>query len=347
MKLTRRHGLLAAGILAAVLLVLLIGHHGGKLWSLLRLTLLGVIFAYLLTPVCDWLERFMKRSAAIPLLILTLLSLTAAFFLVFLPGFLKEIMVLADRIPHLVADVRDKMIDLRSGLSRLGLPQGIQTSLSRFGSNLERKALDFFTVLLDGGFEALGSIPDLFLVPVLGFYMLKDREYFTKTLKRMIPASRKGGILKATREIHFILHRFIRGQVFVSIIIAALSTVGYLAVGLPYAMILGLFAGAMEIVPYFGPWLGAVPAVLTSLLLGPSQTLWTIGVILIIQQLENGIITPKVLGGEVRLHPVYVILALWAGGMFYGILGMFFAVPVLLILRVLFKHLFLSVVACP
>lgn len=347
MKFTRRHGLLLVGIAVAVLLALLIGRHGEKLWSLVRLVLLGIIFAYLLTPVCDWLERSMKRSFAILLLIITLLSLTAAFFLVFLPGFLNEIVVLADRIPHLVEDLRERMIDLRSGLSRLGLPQGIQNSLSRFGGNLERKALDFFTGLLDSGFEALGSIPDLFLVPVLGFYMLKDREYFSKALQRWIPASQKGGILKAAREIHFILHRFIRGQVFVSVIVAALSTIGYLVVGLPYAMILGLFAGAMEIIPYFGPWLGAVPAVLTALLLGPAQTLWTIGVIVVIQQLENGIITPKVLGGEVRLHPVYVILALWTGGIFYGIFGMFFAVPVLLILRVLFKHLYTSIVSCP
>jgi predicted PurR-regulated permease PerM len=124
-----------------------------------------------------------------------------------------------------------------------------------------------------------------------------------------------------------------------------LATVAYLLVGLPYALTLGFLAGLLEFIPYFGPWLGAIPAIIIAYLSGSQTFIWTLVVVLLIQQLEGVLITPRILSGVVNLHPVYVILSLWAGGLFFGIAGMFLAVPSVLILRVIIKHIYLNIVA--
>ncbi len=345
MRITRRHKILIASALLLLLLLFALVLFWPKIAAILRLVLLGALFAYVLTPVSEWLERHMKRTIAIILLFLSLISILVLFFVFFLPNFFKETMVLAERIPELIKDARDYLRGFQSSLSRLGLPESLHDSIADYSETLEEKIVGFFTGLLDGGIRALGILPDLFIVPVLGFYILKDREYFSKVVLDFIPSHRRTSFSKIAGEVHRILHQFIRGQVFVSLIIATLSTIGYLIIGLPYAMVLGIIAGALEIIPYFGPWLGAIPAVLTAIIISPGKTVWTIVVIVIIQQLENTLITPKILGNQVNLHPVYVILALWTGGLFFGIVGMFFAVPVLLIFRILFKHAYLGIVA--
>jgi predicted PurR-regulated permease PerM len=189
------------------------------------------------------------------------------------------------------------------------------------------------------------KLPSLFIVLVLGFYFLKDREYFGEVLSKLIPIRSRRKVLPVAAEVNHILHCFIRGEVFIASAVGILASAGYLLVGLPYALILGLLAGILEFIPYFGPWLGAIPAVIVACITDTRTLIWTLAVILSIQQLEGVFLTPRILSGVVNLHPVYVILSLWAGGLFFGIVGMFLAVPVVLILRVIFKHIYLSLVA--
>lgn len=146
-------------------------------------------------------------------------------------------------------------------------------------------------------------------------------------------------------EISKILNRFIRGQILVASIVGILATIGYLIIGLPYAAVMGLFAGIFEIVPYLGPVLGAMPAGIIAILHSPSKLIASIMVMIIVQQLESNIFTPKIMGAHVGMHPVYIILALWIAGTSFGIIGMFFAVPAVLILRVFIKHVYLGIVS--
>jgi predicted PurR-regulated permease PerM len=190
----------------------------------------------------------------------------------------------------------------------------------------------------------MNHILEIFLIPVMGFYFLKDREYFQNIIIMMIPYSWRRNVLHSFMEIHKILHHFIRGQLLVSALIGILYIIGFWVTGLPYALVLGIIAGMFEIIPYFGPWLGAIPAIIIALAHESTRIFWTVGVILIIQQLENSIITPKIMGGQVDLHPVYILISLWAGGLFFGIIGMLFAVPVVLILRVILKNIYMSIV---
>lgn len=345
MKLTRRHIWIFLTVLIFAAIVWFIAVQWDKLASLFRMLILGVIIAYIFTPLCDVLERKLSRIWAIAVIVLTMAALLIVIALFFLPRMADEIMELVERFPVLMESIRDVLSNIQAGMDTMGIPDGIQDSINAYSSTFQEKATRFIMNFLDRSVIGVSSLPSLFMGFVLGFYFLKDREYFARVLTNIIPIRSRRTIVLVASQINHILHCFIRGEVFTAAVVGALATTAYLIIGLPYALLLGFLAALFEFIPYFGPWIGAAPALILAYLAGPGKFLWSVVAILLIQQLENVFISPKILGNVVSLHPVYIILALWTGGQFFGIAGMFLAVPAVLILRVIIKHIYLSIVA--
>ena len=325
-------------ILIAVAVIGILAAQWDKFSRLLRMLMVGAIIAYVFTPLCGFLERKTPRIWAITVIVLSMLGLLALIVIFFIPRMVNEVMVLADRFPALMDSIRNVVGNIRTGMDTMGIPDGIQDSITSFIDTFQVKATIFFRNLLERSVTGVSSLPSR-------FYFLKDREYFSRVLANMIPLRPRKTVLRIASEINQILHRFIFGEVFTAAVVGALATIAYLIIGVPYAFILGFLAALFEFIPYFGPWLGAAPAAVIAYLAGPNKLLWTVVADVLIQQLENLFITPRILGEVVDLHPVYIILSLWAGGLFFGIIGMFLAVPVVLILRVIVKHIYLSIVA--
>lgn len=328
-----------------VLIIALFVWQWEYLSAVLRAILLGFLFAYLLNPLSHRLERFMPRMAAIALLFIMVLILLLILVTVVIPAFFRQILDLGEHIPRLTTELRVVIGDMQSFIQRAGLPYSLQRVMDEIVVGLGRKASLTIGHSADKIVETAGRLPELIISPVLGFYFLKDEKYFINYAVRLIPQVLRKTILTTIYEIHIMLSRFIRGQLLIGLTIGLLSTLGYWAIGLPYALVLGLITGLFELIPYFGPWLGALPAMLLALLNEPSRILWTLIVIVLIQQLEGSIIAPKIMGDHVGLHPVFIIIALWLGGIFFGVLGMLFAVPTVLIVRVIAKKVFLSIVS--
>jgi len=319
--------------------------HWDKIVHLAKMLLASTVIAYIFTPLCAFFERRMPRMAALLLIILTVGLIISVFVFLFLPRIIKETLTLVDRIPVVVQFIRNITNSIQNNMDNLGIPKGIQDSVAAYTDTFQRDVTETIMRFLERTVSTLSLLPSLFIELVLGFYLLKDREHFGRVLTNLIPLKSRRRVLQITFEINHILHNFIRGEVFVAGTVGILATLAYILIGLPYALILGFLAGLLEFIPYFGPWMGAVPALIIAWLAGTKKFIWTLIVIILIQQLENMFITPKILGGAVNLHPVYIILSLWAGGAFFGVIGMFFAVPLVLILRVIIKHIYLSVVA--
>lgn len=345
MRINRRHVAILTMMVFLIIILVMIFLYWSKLIYLFRLLILGIIFAYVLAPVCDMLERKMPRIIAILVVFLGMLSFLSLFFIFFIPNFIDEVIVMAERFPILMESVKSILGKTQISMEELGIPDGIRDSIIDYADAFQGKATSLVTTMLDRVVSSLAHIPSLLIVPVLSFYFLKDREYFSQILKNIIPLNSRRHILQVAFEVNHILHQFIRGELFIAAVVSSMATIGYLLIGLPYALVLGVIAGIFEFIPYFGPWLGAIPAVVIAYISGPGKLLWTIIIIVLIQQLESAIITPRILGGVVELHPVFIVLSLWAGGLFFGVIGMFFAVPVVLILRVIFKHIYLNIVA--
>ncbi len=332
-------------LLLILLVILMIKSAWTSLANVIRLVLLGAAFAYVLLPVCQWLEKYVPRAIAIIILIILIIATIGIFIFLIIPKFFNELKSAAEKLPAFVEAVKSTVVKIQDGFEKMGLPEKVRQATTDYFKVLGEKLTNQISKTINGLIKKLAHLPDLILVPVLGFYFLKDREYFSKLLVNSIPKVYRNNILRICQEINVILHQFIRGQIFITIVVSIMSVIGYLLVGLPYAMVLGIFMGIMEIIPYFGPWLGAIPVILIAAVQGPAKLLWAVIVVLIIQQLEGGIITPKILSNEVNLHPVYVILSIWLGGSLFGLLGMLVAVPVVLVLRIIFKYIIISIVS--
>jgi len=184
----------------------------------------------------------------------------------------------------------------------------------------------------------------LVIAPIFAFYMLKDADQIKDSLTLTIPRKYRSDVMAIGRDIHEIITAFLRGHLLVSAIVGILTGFGMYLIGLDFALIIGLIAGVGELVPFLGPILAAIPALSLALLVSRETAIYAAVVILIVQQLENAVISPKILGESMGLHPLTVIFAIMAGGELYGLLGILLAVPIAATLKVILRYIYLKLV---
>jgi predicted PurR-regulated permease PerM len=187
----------------------------------------------------------------------------------------------------------------------------------------------------------LGIFTHLFtilIIPILVYYLLRDEATLKRSALLLFPKKYRRWIARVGGEMDHTLGAYVRGMLLICILVALMTYAGLLLVGVDFALILSLIAGVTNIIPYFGPIIGATPAVLIALLTSPALALKVSIVIVIVQQLESQIFVPQILGKSMGLHPLVVIFVLIIGGKLFGLFGLIFAVPFTAMLRILFKH---------
>jgi predicted PurR-regulated permease PerM len=192
------------------------------------------------------------------------------------------------------------------------------------------------------GLTVVTLLFDAFLVVVVSIYMLLDMQRLTEAVDRRFPPHGRGGLIVRMEQA---VASYVKGQFLVSLIIGIsvglglwiLGLVGLMPHGGRYAAAFGAWAGVTELIPYLGPWLGALPPVLYALVQHPLSALWVALLFLGIQQLEGHVVVPKVMGSSLRLHPLLVIFGLLAGGEIYGFAGILVALPLLAAGRALWE----------
>ncbi|NLI60543.1 MAG: AI-2E family transporter [Clostridiales bacterium] len=344
-KLDRRMVILLLGIIILTLILWGILVQWQRVINIVQYIFFSMVIAYILTPISRWLERFVSRPKAVIILFISISIISATLLVLFIPLIIRQAAALINRLPAFVRQIQDLILKLQREMERIGIPYSVQITLTEYFDQLDQWFASYLKGRMDGAVDGIGRFTAIFTIPVLSFYFLKDREYFRGVILELIPSKVRKPVLQTATEISKILDRFIRGQMLIALIVGVLAFIGYLIIRLPYAAIMGLFAGIFEIVPYLGPVLGAIPATMIAVLHSPSKLVATIVVVIVVQQLESNIFTPKIMGSHVGLHPVYIIIALWVAGTFLGIIGMFFAVPAVLILRVIIKNIYFSIVS--
>lgn len=169
--------------------------------------------------------------------------------------------------------------------------------------------------------------------PALAFYFLRDRVSIARELCLWAPLGCRARAVRAAREARRELLGYLRGQALTCLSVGALTAVGLLLAGLPAWLLLGLFMGLMEAVPYLGPLVAALPILLFALPRGTAATLWALAVVLAVQQAEGSVLSPRLMAGATRLHPAWVLLIISLGGMTAGLGGMLLALPLTVTLR--------------
>jgi predicted PurR-regulated permease PerM len=320
---------------------------------------LGLVLAYLLLPLVNWLDRHMPerlrgwkvaRPLAIVVTYLLLILLVAGIVAFFVPLVIEQINVLIDNWPSLTGQVRDW------GTQGWGLYQQIIRGIERFSPSwkdaIENGLLNLGTeilqVLQDGIVATIRTLSStisyiigLVVIPFWLFYILNDERQVKTGVMRALPQQLRPDVQCMAGLIDDVLSAYIRGQLLLCLFVGGMATISLYLIGVPFALLLGLIAGIFEALPYVGPILGAIPAVIVALLSDPGSALWVAGAFLAIQQVENLVLVPRISGESVKLHPAMVMVVLVIGNELAGFLGMLIAVPVTAMIRDVFKYLYL------
>ncbi|MCR4442038.1 MAG: AI-2E family transporter [Peptococcaceae bacterium] len=302
---------------------------------------IGFLMAYVLDPFVDVLEnKGMQRGVSVALIYILVTGAIAVTVLYGFPALLADLNRLVDSLPRYTREFQDVLRGMQDGYNRLPLPDSIRLVIDETLRGMGEMAAG----LVEGTARILlglfSQAFNLVLAPVLSFYFLLEFNRFGRGILKVVPARWRRGLVVVGSEANQVIKRFIRGNILVSIIVAVMTTLGMVLIGMDFPLLIGLVVGLANLIPYFGAVISAVPAVLLALTKSRWMALYVLGVMILIQQIEGNIISPRVLGDSVGLHPLVIIFSLLAAGQLWGFMGMLFAVPLAGVIKVLLKHLY-------
>lgn len=336
-----RNRLILVGIALFVLIWLLVNS-----FDALGPFIIALVLAYLMIPIVDRLSRFIPRVVSILLVYLTFALALWAFFAWVTPLVIHQTGELIDDVPTYQAQFQEWTAEATEWYNNLpisdevrqSIENGIRNSIGGIGDAVQGAALGLFRTVS----RAMGFIVGLFIIPFWLFYVLKDKDRGIAAINNMFPRTWRNDIWRIFRIINGVLSSYIRGQLLLGLAVGVASTVGMLLVGAPFPVILGIISGVTEIVPVIGPILGAIPGVILAAFHpeGWVMVLKVLLVYVVVQQLENNLLVPKIQGDSVKLHPSVIMVALVVGSSVLGLIGLIIAVPVAAIMRDIYLYLY-------
>jgi predicted PurR-regulated permease PerM len=307
---------------------------------------ISALFAYLGDPLVDRLERYrIRRTPAVALVFLALFIGLMLLLLLLVPRIEAQISQLLQKLPGYVAWLRSFVLPRLAGL--LPIEQGmldmdvIQQALLKHWRDAGGLISGVWSSVSGSGLALFAWLANVFLVPVLTFYLLRDWDRIVAGIRTLFPRRSEATWVRLAGEADEALGGFLRGQLAVMFALGAIYTTGLWLVGLDFALLIGMFAGLVSFVPYLGLIVGILVAGLASILQaqGLTDLPWVVAVFVIAQLIEGSFLTPRLVGDRIGLHPVAVIFAILAGGQLYGFFGILLALPVAAVGMVLLRHL--------
>jgi sporulation integral membrane protein YtvI len=306
--------------------------------------ILAIIIAYILNPFVEKLEQYkIKRIFGIIIVYIAVFGFLLVAGYYGLPLIIKQITSLGETIPTYTSQIQQILNSFYRNYKNFSIPVSLRESIDRNLLAIQKTIISHLSSVVSILFNIFSRIISIIVAPILAFYLLKDKEEICQIIVKIIPLSNRSELLQLWEEIDTVLTKFIRGHLTVALIVGASTALGLSIVGMDYPLLLGIITGITNIIPYFGPIIGGIPAVLLALLKSQVLAIYVIIVIVIVQQLESNFISPKVLGSSVGLHPLLVIFVLLAGGEIWGLVGMLVAVPLTAVLKILIVYIFTKV----
>jgi predicted PurR-regulated permease PerM len=303
----------------------------------------GMAVAYLLDPVCDRIERLgASRTLATSIVTALFVLFVAALAALLLPPLERQLVDLVAALPSYIQAATEKLGPILRAL-RAHLPASAAPSLSDVAGYAGRIAgwgVDAIGRVLSGGLALANLLSLIFITPIVAFYLLRDWDRIVGAVDSWLPRAHADEIRTQLVEIDRTLAGFARGQATVCLCLALYYGFGFSLIGLDFGLVLGLMAGALSFVPFVGSILALLGSIGLALVqFGDWTSLaMVVGLCVVGQALEGNVLTPKLVGDRVRLHPVWVIFALLAGGALFGFVGLLLAVPVASVCGVLARY---------
>lgn len=342
-----------------------------KKFSILGYTLscviIAVIFAYIIDPLVNYLERKgIKRQFGVIIVYITVILIFAVLIISVIPKTINEISNLLTSLPDMVdtltKNVNDSMSEFFAKFN-VELPDNfidvykksnpkvegnvetpeivsnildsITKAVNKLVGNMQESLMKSASNLLSKLYGLVTGAFRLLLVLIFSFYFSVDKEKFTLKLKKAIPNKHRKDVTYLATRIDTALQQFIRGRLLMAIFVGVLTMIYLLILRVDFAIIIGLITCVADIIPYIGPFLGCAPAVLFAFMDSPIKALWVLILFVLIQWVENNILAPKLIGNSTGLSPLIVLISIIIGGGLFGVWGMVISVPITSIIFIL------------
>lgn len=292
---------------------------------------------YLLHPIVEKLhQKGLHRGMAVFLIYFLFFGGVGLSLYKGIPIFIAQLKDLSESAPILAEQYKGWIKVIQSHTAQW--PDGLQGKMNDGINAFEKKLDTILTLLIEYMINFLNSAIIIMIIPFISFYMLKDFKRIKKVVWYYTPKSwrRKGAYF--LRDVNESLGSYIRGQLLVCVIIGGASAMAFSVFHLKYPLLLGFIIGVTDLIPYFGPFIGAVPAVIIAATVSVKLVIITVVIIFFLQFLEGNILSPYIVGKTLHMHPLLIMLAITAGGEIGGLGGLLLAVPTLVVLRVAIVH---------
>ncbi|MBI2099206.1 AI-2E family transporter [Candidatus Uhrbacteria bacterium] len=299
----------------------------------------SLILAAVMDPAADWCERKrIPRALGVLAIYAGLLGALVLVVTLLVPPLFDQMREFVASLARLLERLLDQAGSIREFGQKYGILENIESGISAVESGLARAAGGVFSTISG----AVSGLVSLIVFLVISFYLVVEEGALKRMARAIAPEQYHVLLSQLLLKIQKKVGSWLRGQIILSLIIGLMAYIGLLILGVNYALVLGLLAGLLEFIPYIGPIVSAIPAVLLAFSVSPLKAMLVIILYFVIQQVENNILVPKVMQKAVGINPVISVIAVLVGARLAGIMGVLFAIPVVTALDALISELFPS-----
>ncbi|WP_112181436.1 MULTISPECIES: AI-2E family transporter [Paraliobacillus] len=323
------------------LMLKLFPFYHSVLVSLLHIStpfIIASIVAFLLHPLVEKIHTYqIPRWLAITLIYLLFITSIGYIAYHIFPAFVLQLKDLQENLPDFIHTYRTKIYQLYESTSFL--PETFHDRMDLFFNEIEEFITQYVTSILKNATKIMDLFIIIAVIPVLVFYMLKDYKLIKSSTAKLIPKRYQEDSKVLGPAINKTLGAYVRGQLLVCLFVGLTTYIIFLIIGMKYPIVLAILMGITNIIPYFGPIIGAVPAVIIAFTISMKQVVYVILGVIVVQLIEGNLLSPYIVGKSVHLHPIIIIFALLVGSEIAGIVGMIVAIPFVTVLKVIVKHM--------
>ena len=301
--------------------------------------LLGGVLYYVTEPIQRFLEnRKFPRWASILTICLGLIAGVWLFAATIVPPITDQVNKLAKNAPAIAQEInnlKELLVEQKKGL-----PESFQGYIDSGTASIESIAIGFGKWVVQFVQSFFQAIFLLVLVPFFFIFILKDHEKFAPFIAGFFEGKKKEWVRKTLHDMDTVLRTYVQGQFLISFLLALLLLIGYSIIRLDYTLLLVIFALFMNLIPFIGPWIAFIPALLIAFIQDPTLVIWVSVITLAAQQTDSNLITPNVMGKTLDIHPLTVITIILAAGNIAGFLGIIIAIPVYAVGKAITKNIY-------
>ncbi|SDG99709.1 Predicted PurR-regulated permease PerM [Planococcus glaciei] len=334
----------ATAVLLIVIILFFIGKIDYVLWPFK--TIIATVFApiliagllyYLIRPFLQVLLRYIPKVGGIAVVFFVFFVVLSTLIYYFGPTIKEQVASLAELAPQKVEEVKAESEEKVNGFEFAGVS----------GYEIKNRVLTYMEnaskTLMDNVMTILGTLMNvavvLIVVPFILFFLLKDDHKLIPYLMKYVSEEHKPEGRKLLEDVDETLSNYIVGQAIVAVVVGFFMFIGYVIIGLDYALSLAIFAMFLIIVPFLGPLIGVIPAIFVALMSGePFMAIKVLIVLLIVQQLEGNLVTPNIMGSRLNIHPLTIIFLLLIAAALYGFVGILIAIPLYAVLKTIIHN---------